>query len=897
MNLQQLHYTSTAATGPDGSGFRFTAASPELPITLLGEAEQVISYEPPSDAPDCPSPEELAGFPVAFSHHRLSDGSRLLCRTIRTGPGRGGRHGNFHAHAVRLPEGGGLPGGLLPIEAWESPSWADRSPSGGAPEPLAALTPARRIDKKGLFDFVHARADRLEPFLADVRTFFRTPDAPQILVIERDSTHTAYWIAIASAVLPRELADRLTFTTYTRRPMLARQQIVGALPDADFDFASAAAQRRYRVHDCTGGSSSPARADRDLWAAVAARIWLAGHPALFAEAARRSGPGTVRDAGDEADRLAALAARQGIALDSNGRTAAARWARQHVNRDGVEAPLDGRLLATLAAGGTDRSPEEWTVLASLSEEFSAATSSRSSLGPLRRDLRAELDRAADTPGTPLVRCLTLLRLAEALRVDRGTVMPVLTARLTAALLDEASPDRKVVRAALDTHPALRTAVLDALDRTAATEDPRPISRLLAAELPGADLTGRPHLRVAAAMADDSVPFVDYSYGHGYGFGYEYDYGNGDDVDQNVGRDEDLSSDQVYDQDDDQVHDRAHGRPCGHAAPQNHVQDNGAPGPAAPGSPGPVPVPGHDRALAPVRAGEGDRYRERDRDRSALLQTLIKAADTEHQDAPSVLRTAYRLVWGDTPLETAEAVSLLQGIPAASHQAAGLAQAFVRAALDSAPHDPDAPGLAQSLLQSVLVSGADLSPRQRAALLLLEQTGDLESGAALPGYTARVVGLRRQAGPLETGIEQRLSEALAHRLLCMDPPPSPGELPDLIHSGDQHLLRAYHRQARSAAVAGLLRRTPTYAAVCFVAWHTAPGASELWDQIRADLLASVLRPEVRRMSTEDVEEIRHCLRQVGGQWAETFHEWDRFGVLGRLSGRWRGRPGGCKHGRP
>ncbi|QSY50402.1 GTPase-associated protein 1-related protein [Streptomyces griseocarneus] len=372
MILQQLHYTSTAvAPGPNGSGFRFTAASPELPITLLGEAEQLIAYEPPSDAPGCPSAEELAVFPVAFSHNRLSDGSRLLCRTVRTGPGRVGRHGNFHAHAVRLPEGGGLPGGLLPIEAWESPSWADRTPNGGIPQPLDGLVPARRIDKAGLFAFVHARAERLESFLTDVRTLFRTPDAQQILVIERDSAHIAHWVAIASAVLPRDLADRLTFTTYTRRPMLARHQIVGAFPDADFDYVSAAAQHRYRVHDCTGGPS-PARAERDLWAAVAARVWLAGHPALFAEAARRTGVGP--ETADEADRLAALAAREGIALDSNGRTAAARWTRDQAQRGDLGPELRSRLLTTLAAGGTDRTPEEWTVLASLAEEFSRLAS-------------------------------------------------------------------------------------------------------------------------------------------------------------------------------------------------------------------------------------------------------------------------------------------------------------------------------------------------------------------------------------------------------------------------------------------------------------------------------------------------------------------------------------------
>nr|WP_246470413.1 GTPase-associated protein 1-related protein [Streptomyces olivoverticillatus] len=798
--MQQMHYTSTATVGPGGSGFRLTASSPELPITLLGEAEQLIGYEPPLDAPLHPSAEELALFPVAFSHNRLSDGSRLLYRIIRTSPGRGGRHGNFHAHAVRLSDHSGLPGGLLPIEAWESPSWADRTPDGGAPDPLPSLSPARRIDKKGLFEFVHARADRLEAFLADVRTLFRTPDAPQLLVVERDSVHTAYWIAIASAVLPRDLADRLTFTTYTRRPMLARQQIVGAFPDADFDYDSAAAEQRYRVHDCTGGPSSPTRTEHDPWAAVAARIWLAGQPALFAEAARRTGVGTAPGAGsdhdprDDADRLAALAAREGITLDSNGRTAAARWVRRRTAGGGLTEAVRTPLLTTVAAGGTDRTPEEWTVLGTLTEEF-ASSAFRTTAAPLRRDLRAELDRVAGDPATPLVRFLTLLRLAEALRVDRSAVLPVLTERLTAALLNEASADRKVVRAALDAHAELRCAVLDALDRTAATGDPHPIVRLLAAELPGADLTGRPHLRMCAEVTDDPA------------------------------------------------------REGGEAPPDDPAE------------------------------------------RPARMRKLTLTAGPEHQESPTVLRTAFRLVWGGRPLPTPEAARLLAELPAGWHQADGLVQAFVRTALDSTADDPVAPGLAKALLKSILGCGTELALRERAALLLLEQAGDIADGAALPGCTGRVVALRRQAAPLEPGAEERLSRALAQRLLGVDPPPAPGELPDLIHSGDECLLRAYAREAQGRAVRELLRCTPpTYAAVCFVAWHTAPEVSGLWDEIRTELLVSVLRPEVRRMTTEDIEEVRRCLRQVGGQWAEMFHEWDRFGVLGRLSGRWRGRPG-------
>jgi hypothetical protein len=127
----QLHYTS-APPGPDGSGFRFTAVSAGVPQGLLREAEQLIGYEPPRDFPARPDTEELKSFPKAFAFSELSDGGRLLSRSVYTGADYTGRWGNFHAHAVHLPPGARLPGGALPITAWESPRWSDTTPPDGS---------------------------------------------------------------------------------------------------------------------------------------------------------------------------------------------------------------------------------------------------------------------------------------------------------------------------------------------------------------------------------------------------------------------------------------------------------------------------------------------------------------------------------------------------------------------------------------------------------------------------------------------------------------------------------------------------------------------------------------------------------------------------------------------
>ncbi|MEV6397974.1 GTPase-associated protein 1-related protein [Streptomyces sp. NPDC051907] len=494
-HLPQLHYTS-AAPGPDGSGFRFTAVSQDVPANLLREIEQLLGYEPPRDAPSRPSADELALFPAAFTHTTLSDGSRLLCRSVYTGADYSGRYGNFHAHAVWLPGGAPVPAGLLPVELWESPSWSAATPADGRPEPLAALAPGRRTDRASLTAFAAARAERLPAFLADVRTLFTAADAPQLVVVERDAQDTVRWIALASSVLPRRLADRLTFTSYTRRPLQARQQIVGILPDADFGF-SGGSDHRYRVHDGAGGASSPPA--EDPWATVAARIWTAGLPQLFTAALKLP---TEHDDGSDLDhgRLAAVAAAQCVALDTAGRAAAARWAARH--GQGLDAEFWGPLVATLAAGGDPRSAEEWLALAPLTAHL-ARLAGHSATEPLKEDLVGAL---ASVGRAPLDVVLALLDLADALSVETIGVLPVLAERTSAALLHDpdaqSAPDEDpaAVVAALGRHPDVRAAVLGELDRAAATGDPARLAAVVRQAMPDADLGDTPHLRLGEAAA-------------------------------------------------------------------------------------------------------------------------------------------------------------------------------------------------------------------------------------------------------------------------------------------------------------------------------------------------------------------------------------------------------------
>lgn len=485
MSLGQLHYTS-APPGPDGSGFRFTALTPGLPQAVLREAEQIIGYEPPRNAPSRPSAAELDAFPRAFSYSELSDGSRLLARTVYTGADYSGRWGNFHAHAVHLAPGRYLPDRALPVSAWESPGWASATPGEGAPPALAALPPSALLDPAGLIAFAVAREPWLAAVFTDLQRQAEDEAAPQVVLVERDSADVARWVALASAVLPRDEAHRLTFTTYSRRPHLAGQRIIGVLPDDAHGLAGSG--RRYRVHDCAV-PPAPDGPEPTLWAVAAARMWSAGAFGLLHHAHQL--PGDPFTAGP----VSALALCAGIELPPPHRTAAARWVCEH------PAELDGedldRLVHTLATPRQEAAPAVET--AALAELFArvgaglraetaaplaarllvAAVRSADPVRPPRREaltdgvagqlaaelgpeLRAGIEDTADGFARPL----RLLRIAGLLTVDCSDLVPPLAHRLASALLADPSAYDSELHETLTVRPDLHSALLRELDAAA-----------------------------------------------------------------------------------------------------------------------------------------------------------------------------------------------------------------------------------------------------------------------------------------------------------------------------------------------------------------------------------------------------------------------------------------------
>ncbi|MEV5977657.1 GTPase-associated protein 1-related protein [Streptomyces sp. NPDC052114] len=214
--------------------------------------------------------ERLIGVGSELSYSLLPDGARLLCAALP----------DQRVEALHLSADTPGPGPVWPIDTWRSATWEP-----GAEDTLGAgfveselPVPEAHVDREILVEFARAHAERVAPFLADVRRLFEDPAGRQIVLVERDAESVARWVALACASLPEAYVPALTFTTWTTDPHGAPQQIIGIGPDVEFDRSDdATVEYLYRVHDATGGPESP-HAELDAWAQLTAERWLAGHP-------------------------------------------------------------------------------------------------------------------------------------------------------------------------------------------------------------------------------------------------------------------------------------------------------------------------------------------------------------------------------------------------------------------------------------------------------------------------------------------------------------------------------------------------------------------------------------------------------------------------------------------
>ncbi|MZF58552.1 hypothetical protein GTX53_32760 [Streptomyces sp. SID5594] len=526
MSLAQVHHISAAPGDAEAAG-RFTAVGPGVSAALLVELEPLVRYALPDGASHRPADAELRSLPQAFTYAVLSDGSRVVGRTA---PARGDGTApvRFHTHAVHLPPGVPLPGGRLPVEAWRSPHWVSATPVGGGAlsDPLGLLPPGPAPVREGLDDFAVSRGPWLAAVLADLRRASEeeAPAGGPVVLVEKQNADVARWLGLAAVTLPRESVERLTFTTYTRRPGSSPLRVVGAPPED----AAAAREAGLRVHVCA--ERPPVDGTADAWARTAARVWRSRAPELFEEA--RELPGDPFAAGP----LAVIALCAGVALGPEERAAAAGWAAERPYA--LDAKRTGQLVEALTSPGIDdrtgsefdavgrlfgaldgRCPASVTAPLATMLVTEAVRGGNGSLELPRRDafvgpegeaiagvlapeILTELESGAGG-ARPVARTVQLLRVARLLGVNGTEVLPAVVDRLARTLLTEADGTdgppafAPALLELLDEQFDVRTALLGELDRIA-PEDPGAVARFLErVALPFTGTQALPHLRMCA----------------------------------------------------------------------------------------------------------------------------------------------------------------------------------------------------------------------------------------------------------------------------------------------------------------------------------------------------------------------------------------------------------------
>lgn len=538
MSVQEMHYTSVKA-GPRGSsGFQFVKLTDGVDQALCRQVQPLLGYEPPRSAPARPTPEQIAAFPVALSYTLLPQGGAVLCNTTYTGADYSGRYGNFYAHALYLPGGPADLGAVLPIETWRSPSWCT-GPDGPATAAQDSRVERGTITDPGLCRLAQQHGSHIEAFLTDVLHSFQD-SGKRVLLVEGDADTVASWIALACRSLPRALAGRLTFTTYTQRPYLSSHQVTGMQAGADFAFSEAEITSQYRVHDSLTGRSSPP-APPLACATAAAALWRAGRPELFTEAFEGlQMPAAGLDAAlleALTGQLAATALAHDVELPDGVFQATVTWAETHPSegspqfwrnfaaaigkgRGGLPAAQLGRLCHAVSehqpAGVTgplltaylsalpaallhDPSPDTGTARWAIGRLPEAPTPATTAVAAV---LSGSLPHAFDA-GLPLDRGLLLLELADAAGVHEVPVQAA-SGMLAPALLagGNAAADAAQFLAATR-NTKIRERVLDCLHDTALSPSGPPAE--LASALTGwarpAELTGFPLLHAAADLDD------------------------------------------------------------------------------------------------------------------------------------------------------------------------------------------------------------------------------------------------------------------------------------------------------------------------------------------------------------------------------------------------------------
>jgi hypothetical protein len=316
MAFQQLYYTSCEHGLRGFSGFQFNAATPGVAPGVMREIENLTSYEPPRSMPSDPGPDQLTGYPVAFSHSLGSGGTFVVARVVFLGTDYSGRPGNYFAHAL-VTESAADFGSLLPVDLWEAPLWRTAPVEVQELPPLPSSPPPGKLDRAGVQAFLRHADPLVLPALLTAVDRAMGGDRP-VLLAGPDCETNASWIAAVSYLIGDELARRLSFTTYSHRPAYAGHHIIGVLSGSD----TVPADQTFHVYDAATGRL-PDVPVHPL-AELLARVGIMRVGSLWQQAATLA-TGPVREFDGWYPLVAAAAALEEMRLEPEDTTAIVTW--------------------------------------------------------------------------------------------------------------------------------------------------------------------------------------------------------------------------------------------------------------------------------------------------------------------------------------------------------------------------------------------------------------------------------------------------------------------------------------------------------------------------------------------------------------------------------------------
>ena len=245
----QMHYTSC----PDGveglRGFQVSAMSAGAPWPLVQLAVRHSVYElgPEFSGTDSRHPVRY-GFAVSAQ-------GWTVFRSCYLGAEFTGRMGNYFAHAI-LADGPFAPDGALPVDLYHSDFWVSR-PAGGKTLPAVSRLRAAPAPDSAVAAFLAGGPKRLDQLAALVSAVQTALTSGRGILLVSDPGDELMWLTAVTRSLPRVVALKVTFVTYTARPGHQDVDVViaCAVPAADvsgfdaavLDVSSGARGRRHRV--------------------------------------------------------------------------------------------------------------------------------------------------------------------------------------------------------------------------------------------------------------------------------------------------------------------------------------------------------------------------------------------------------------------------------------------------------------------------------------------------------------------------------------------------------------------------------------------------------------------------------------------------------------------------